>query len=92
MGRWTRPRPAGPKGGGNPFGELAKLGQLFRIARFPWKLRYYIDAWLMFFAALRRWRSTESYFASIEPLLYTLRRTPMNWVGQRLPVAFGERA
>jgi TPR repeat protein len=58
------------KASGNRFGELAKLGQLFRIARFPWKIRYAIQAFLTFVAAVRH----PSLVLSYETLLSTLRK------------------
>ena len=58
------------KTNGNPFGELAKLGQLFRIARFPWKIRYAVEAFPTFVAAVRRPNLAKSY----ESLVYTLKK------------------
>jgi hypothetical protein len=58
------------KASGYPFGELAKLGQLFRIARFPWKIRYAVQGFLTFVAAVRR----PSLAESNESLLYTLKK------------------
>ncbi len=58
------------KASGNPFGELAKLGQLYRIARFPWKIRYAVQGFFTFVAAVRRPGLIEPY----ESLLYTLKK------------------